>query len=95
LTTTHLTNSSTGSDSNRDVAFPKSSRRSVHNGRQACGSSAAKQTVSRSSNVCDIAAGDGRLASYSFDCGGAVRLLDAVEFDFSVELIRVIGVVAD
>jgi hypothetical protein len=73
-TRTHLTNSSTGSDRNRDVAFPESSRRSVRKGRQACGSSAAKQTVSRSSSVCGTAAGGGHLASYSFDCGGAVRL---------------------
>ena len=75
LITTHLINASTGLGCSRGRPFRGSSPSIARSGQLICGSSAAKQTASRSSNDGGIFASDVRLAFCFFDCVDAGRLV--------------------
>jgi len=68
-----LYNTSTESGSTRGRAFPRSSRRTVHNEQPACGSFVAKQTASQPSNADDTAATAVYPVFCFFECFGVER----------------------
>ena len=72
-TTSHPIYASTESSSNRGEAFQESSQHIARSARPTCGSFAAKQTASQSSNVGDTVSCGVDLVSYFFDCYGGER----------------------